>query len=318
MVSILVPVYNACKYLRQCVDSLTGQTYTDLQIVLIDDGSTDDSWVLMQEMAQEDPRLEVYSQSNFGVAATRNHLLEKVRGDFVFFVDSDDWIELNTIEVLLNKQKNEDSDIVMFKESGNGDGKVLFYDKQQSIKLFLEHQLFRGMLWNKFFKSMLLDGITFDDTIFYGEDAAFVWQTLQQVSNVAFINKSFYHYGENEDSLSRQKFNNIKLSSYKVWDLIVRETDEKWPQYSEIAHAQLAYQLTQVLLASIVDRYNIEKNLRKSIQKLIRRDWALMKNCRYTSSKMIIFSWGVSHQFRLMCLIFPVFRTYYLNKYRHL
>ena len=135
----------------------------------------------MQEMAQEDPRLEVYSQSNFGVAATRNHLLEKVRGDFVFFVDSDDWIELNTIEVLLNKQKNEDSDIVMFKESGNGDGKVLFYDKQQSIKLFLEHQLFRGMLWNKFFKSMLLDGITFDDTIFYGEDAAFVWQTLQML-----------------------------------------------------------------------------------------------------------------------------------------
>ena len=318
MVSILVPVYNASKYLRQCVDSLTGQTYTDLQIVLIDDGSTDDSWELMQEMAQEDPRLEVYSQPNCGVAATRNHLLEKVRGEFVLFVDSDDWIELNTIEVLLNKQNKEDSDIVMFKESGNGDGKVVLYDKPQSIKLFLEHQLFRGMLWNKLFKSLLLNGLTFDNSIYYGEDAAFVWQTLQRVSKVALVNKCFYHYGENEDSLSRQAFNSYKLSSYKVWDLIAHETDEQWPQYSGIAHAQLAYQLTQVLLASIVDRYHIEKNLRKSIQKLIRRDWALMKNYGHTSSKMIIFSWGVSHHYRLMCFIFPAFRTYYLNKYRHL
>ena len=318
MVSILVPVYNASKYLRQCVDSLTGQTYTDLQIVLIDDGSTDDSWELMQEMAQEDPRLEVYSQPNCGVAATRNHLLEKVRGEFVLFVDSDDWIELNTIEVLLNKQNKEDSDIVMFKESGNGDGKVVLYDKPQSIKLFLEHQLFRGMLWNKLFKSLLLNGLTFDNSIYYGEDAAFVWQTLQRVSKVALVNKSFYHYGENEDSLSRQAFNSYKLSSYKVWDLIAHETDEQWPQYSGIAHAQLAYQLTQVLLASIVDRYHIEKNLRKSIQELIRRDWHLMKDSGHTSSRMTIFSWGVSHHFKLMWFIFPVFRPYFEKKYRYM
>ena len=317
MVSILVPVYNASKYLRQCVDSLTGQTYTDLQIVLIDDGSTDDSWELMQEMAQEDPRLEVYSQPNCGVAATRNHLLEKVKGDFVLFVDSDDWIELNTIEVLLKEQQKGDFDIVMFKESGNGDGNVVLYDKQQSIKLFLEHQLFRGMLWNKFFKSMLLSGITFDYSILYGEDAAFVWQILQRVSNVAFVNKSFYHYGENEESLSRQTFNSIKLSSYKVWDLIARETDEQWPKYSEIAHAQLAYQLTQVLLASIVDKYYIENDLRVSIQKLIRRDWALMKNYGHTSSKMNLFSWGVSHHFKLMWFIFPVFRSFFLKRYRY-
>ena len=318
MVSILVPVYNASKYLRQCVDSLTGQTYTDLQIVLIDDGSTDDSWELMQEMAQEDPRLEVYSQPNCGVAATRNHLLEKVRGEFVLFVDSDDWIELNTIEVLLEEQQKGDFDIVMFKESGKGDGKVKLFDKEQSINLFLEHHLFRGMLWNKLFKSLLLNGLTFDNSIYYGEDAAFVWQTLQRVSKVALVNKSFYHYGENEDSLSRQAFNSYKLSSYKVWDLIARETDEQWPQYSGIAHAQLAYQLTQVLLASIADQYHIEKTLRKSIQKLIRRDWHLMKDSGHTSSRMTIFSWGVSHHFKLMWFIFPVFRPYFEKKYRYM
>ena len=93
MVSILVPVYNSAPYLRKCVGSITGQTYTDLQIVLINDGSTDDSWDIMQELARQDKRIEIYSQPNCGVAATRNRLLDKVRGDFVLFVDSDDWIE---------------------------------------------------------------------------------------------------------------------------------------------------------------------------------------------------------------------------------
>lgn len=316
MVSILVPVYNASKYLRQCVDSLTGQTYSDLQIVLINDGSTDDSWEIMQEMAQEDPRLEIYSQPNCGVAATRNHLLEKVRGEFVLFVDSDDWIELNTIEVLLEEQQKGDFDVIMYPERGNNDGDVISLNREQIIELFLEHQLIRGMLWNKLFRSIMLTDIVFDVSINYGEDAAFVWQVLQRVRIVAFIKKCFYHYGENEDSLSRQAFNSFKLSSYKVWDLIARETDERWPQYSKIAHAQLAYQLTQVLLASIADQYHIEKMLRKSIQKLIRRDWHLMKNCGHTSSRMTVFSWGVSHHFKLMWFVFPVFRSYFMKKYR--
>ena len=87
MVTILVPVYNTAPYLRECVDSITGQTYTDLQIVLINDGSNDDSWTIMRELAREDKRVEIYSQPNCGVATTRNHLLDKVRGDFVLFVD---------------------------------------------------------------------------------------------------------------------------------------------------------------------------------------------------------------------------------------
>ena len=80
MVSILVPVYNAAPYLQECVGSLTGQTYTDLQIVLINDGSTDDSWEVMKTLASQDKRIEIYSQPNCGVAATRNRLLDKVRG----------------------------------------------------------------------------------------------------------------------------------------------------------------------------------------------------------------------------------------------
>ena len=114
MVSILVPVYNSAPFLKQCVDSLTGQTYSDLQIVFINDGSTDDSLSIMQELARADRRIEIYSQPNSGVAATRNRLLDKVRGDFVLFVDSDDWIELDTIESLMREQQSRDYDLVVF------------------------------------------------------------------------------------------------------------------------------------------------------------------------------------------------------------
>ena len=119
MVSILVPVYNASQYLRECVASLTGQTYTDLQIVLINDGSTDDSWDILKDLAQQDKRLEVYSQPNSGVAATRNRLLEKANGDFVLFVDSDDWIELDTIETLVEEQL-PDANLQVIGEIGVG------------------------------------------------------------------------------------------------------------------------------------------------------------------------------------------------------
>ena len=117
MVSILVPIYNVSRYLRECVGSLTRQTFTDLQIVLINDGSSDDSWEILQKLAQQDQRLEIYSQPNCGVAATRNRLLEKARGEFVLFVDSDDWIEQDTVEILMQEQKKEDYDIVMYQLS---------------------------------------------------------------------------------------------------------------------------------------------------------------------------------------------------------
>ena len=112
LVSILVPVYNVEAYLPQCLDSLLGQTYSHLQIVLIDDGSSDNSWTIMQQYAAQDSRIEIYHQENQGVATTRNHLLEKIKGDFVLFVDSDDWVELDMVEFLVGKATENQADVV--------------------------------------------------------------------------------------------------------------------------------------------------------------------------------------------------------------
>lgn len=309
MVSILVPVYNAEPYLRQCVDSLTGQTYNDLQIVLINDGSTDGSLALMQELAQQDKRIEIYSQPNCGVAATRNHLLDKVRGDFVLFVDSDDWIELDTIETLMREQQKDDYDIVMYQV-----GLSSTFNKEKAIGHFIEHGFFRGMLWNKLFKTRLLEELRLDETISFGEDSLLVWSVLQRIDKMITLKRRLYHYGENDSSLSRQTFNGKKLSSYKVWDSITCGVDENWPQFSEIAHARFACEMTQILFAAAIGRYKEDEQIHL-LQKEILRDGRLMKKNDVSTPIMRGFSWILSRNYKLVSSLAPVLGPYYRKRY---
>ena len=101
IVTILIPAYNAAAFLPKCLETVLNQTYRDLQVVIVDDGSKDDTWAVCQRYASSDNRIEIYHQNNQGVATTRNHLLEKVKGNYVLFVDADDWIEMNMVEFLV-------------------------------------------------------------------------------------------------------------------------------------------------------------------------------------------------------------------------
>ena len=297
MVSILVPVYNASPYLRECVGSLTGQTYLDLQIVLINDGSTDDSLAIMEELAQEDKRIEIYSQPNCGVAATRNHLLDKVRGDFVLFVDSDDWIKLDTIESLLNEQRKADYDIVSFQLATPRD-----YDEpltqEEVVKRFLEHHVFRGSLCDKLVKAKLYEGLKIDQTVSFGEDAMLIWQVLQRATNVCVMGRAFYYYRINEASLSRQPFNGKKFTAYTAWDMICRDVDESWPQYSDLAHARFACEMTQILRSAADSGYKHD-NFVRLLQEEVRRDSSKILKTGVSSRKMAIFAWLISHNYWL-------------------
>ena len=295
MVSILVPVYNAAPYLKECVMSLTGQTYQDLQIVLINDGSTDESWAILQELARQDKRLEIYTQPNCGVATTRNQLLNKARGEFVLFVDSDDWIELNTIETLLNEQQKGDYDVVSFQIS-----KMLLQDRDytqdQIIKLFLEHITFRGSLCDKLVKRELFDSLQTDPTVYYGEDALLVWQVLQRVKKVRVIGKVLYHYRVNVNSLSRQHFNGKKFTAYTTWSDIVEDTAESWPQYLDIARARFACEMTQILREAAMSGYKSNSSIRL-LQEIVRKDGRFIKKTGISSTKMSMYAWLVSRHY---------------------
>lgn len=297
MVSILVPVYNAEPYLRECLTSLTGQTYTDLQIVLINDGSTDRSQDIMQELALQDRRIEIYNQLNSGVAATRHRLLDKVRGDFVMFVDSDDWIEPETIEFLLREQAVDDYDLVKYDLTGHVH-ETATYNREQVVKKFLEHGTFRGSLCDKLIKAHLYKGLDIDQTVSYGEDAMMVWQILQRVDKVRVIDKAFYHYRVNEKSLSRQRFNGRKFTAYTAWDMICRETSEFWPQYSDIARARFACEMTQILRSAAINGYKHDNNIRL-LQEEVRRDCKMIRKTGVSSTKMWLYALLISRNYWL-------------------
>ena len=298
MVSILVPVYNAAPYLGECVASLTGQTYTDLQIVLINDGSTDNSMDVLKALSRNDGRIEVYSQPNRGVATTRSHLLSKAKGDFVLFVDSDDWIELDTVQRLVDEQARGDYDIVSFQMNRPAVDADRHYDRTSVIQLFLEHVTFRGSLCDKLIRRELFKDVEIDKTVSYGEDAFIVWQVLLKANKVSVLKDVFYHYRVNENSLSRQRFNGKKFSAYTTWERICADTDETWSQFSDVAHARFACEMTQILRDAARSGYPHNSNVRL-LQEQVRRNGHLIGKTGISSWKMRAYAWLVSHNYWL-------------------
>src|SRR5699024_4494271 len=112
LISVIVPVYNVEKYVRRCIDSICGQTYSNLEIILIDDGSTDSSGKICDEMAAKDGRISVIHQENKGLSQARNAGLDQAKGEYIAFVDSDDYLSLNMYECLLKSLKENNADVV--------------------------------------------------------------------------------------------------------------------------------------------------------------------------------------------------------------
>ena len=303
LVSILVPVYNVEAYLPQCIDSLLRQTYPHLQIVLIDDGSSDNSWAVMQQYAAKDSRIEIYHQENQGVATTRNHLLEKIKDDFVLFVDSDDWVELDMVEFLVGKANENQADVVTCGNvvndtpiSSEYSQKELLRDK--AIERFLYHLEFRGSLCNKLVKTSLLHNCKFHCGISLGEDALFCWHFLQHANKVLFTDRQLYHYRMNEDSICHATFGPKKLSAHFAWEQMCNETAQWWPQYLPIAQARHCIENVLLLRDAAHSGYQNNDDIRM-LQNSIRKLLPMLFRVNITTFKMKCYAILSSCSYRL-------------------
>lgn len=252
-VTVLIPVYNCEGYLEKCLDSVTKQTYSDLQIVIIDDGSIDKSLEICMAYAQQDARIEVYHQKNSGVASARNFLLSHIKGDAVIFIDSDDWIELNMLDFLVNTINKYNVDLVTCSSVYNDADvsayyKERFLNRETLIKEFLIHAGLRGTLWNKLVKTSILRNVSFHSGISYGEDALFCWEYFQNVKSAIITDREMYHYRINPQSISKQTFGEKKMTGHEVWKIITNSVKEHWPQYNDIAKTRWAIEDLQLLI----------------------------------------------------------------------
>lgn len=295
IVSILVPCYNVEVFLPQCLDSIISQTYKDLQIVLVDDGSTDSTLSVAKEYALKDSRIEVYYQENNGVAAARNALLSYINGKYFLFIDSDDWIEPNMIEFLLTCAEQECADMVTCDMVKNDQAtKTAFckktYNRNEAIERFLYHKEFRGSLCNKLTNlNLLLKEPRFHRGISYGEDALFCWELLKEANKVIYTDRQLYHYRMNQNSLSHSTFGPKKLSGHIVWTKLCNETKQLYPEILDIARARFCIEATLLLRDAAHCRYAEKHNI-KMLQQTIKKHWHCLNKIKITSLKMKVYA----------------------------
>ena len=282
--SVLIPAYNAAAFLPRCFDSVLNQTYRDLQVVIVDDGSKDDTLELCQKYASGDSRVEVYHQENQGVSATRNYLLDHAKGNWILFVDADDWIELDMVEYLVNLAQSHTADFVMCDrvindaEPSREEHKVFELDQEHAIEDFLHHRYFVGALWNKLFKREATEGVRFNKEIWYGEDALFTWGVLQYTQKVVVSSKQLYHQYMNEESISHQPFGFKKLTGHQTWAIISEDVKKRWPRFTELVLGTFARSDMYLLQQASMDGYpkdddikELQRNVRKNYRYLVPR-----------------------------------------------
>lgn len=210
MVSIIVPVYNASQYLDRCIDSLVKQTVKDIEIILVDDGSTDDSLSICREWALKDNRIVIVEQENSGVSIARNRGIEISNGEFVLLLDSDDWLALNTVEVLLKEQQRENADCVVFgfnQTSGNiwAPLEEKCYNTLFALKTDFPYWLNTELLSssvNKLYKRQLIKKL-YPKGMAFGEDLLFSLDYLEQCKCISFIKEPLYQH---------EVYNNLSLT----------------------------------------------------------------------------------------------------------
>lgn len=211
MISVIIPCYNAEPYIRECLDSLFCQTFTDLQIICVDDGSTDKTAQILKAFSAMDPQLQVIFQKNSGISAARNAGLKIATGDYIAFVDADDWLEPNTFEKVLRGHRE---DVVFFSYYRNfKEGQIIkdlavdgVYEAdyiQRRIIGLVGSELkniasFDALMtcWGKLYKRSVIGDVRFRDLKDFGtwEDGVFNVEVLEKAKEIRIINQPFYHY----------------------------------------------------------------------------------------------------------------------------
>lgn len=228
-VSIIVPVYNVEKYLKRCVDSLVGQSYANLEIILVDDGSEDNSLLICKEYERQDARVHVFHKMNEGLGLTRNYGIARATGDYVAFVDSDDYLTLDAIEELLKKVEETNADVVIASHYYQGKNQIIalperLYSGSEIKDILMVHMMGNNAnkldalsytAWGKLYKKTLFteNNLTFpSERKLIWEDLAFSVNAYPLCEKIYILHKPVYYYCFNEGSLTHTyKPNKLEL-----------------------------------------------------------------------------------------------------------
>lgn len=279
LISIVIPIYNAEKYLEQCLNSIKNQTYKNFEVIMVNDGSKDESETICKRFSEDDSRFRYFTKSNGGVSSARNLGLDNVKGDFITFIDSDDWIAEKHLELLINSIKKTNSDIVVscYKEFDNIDTYyTIVYTKQEKNLLNFEKMnrddfltIFPKLMsinvcFNnavaKLFRKELVNNLRFDTSIKYGEDLDFYFSLYLNVESVSYVDELTYVYrihGDSTTSNFNQEYAEQELSIFKKMFKKIQEiglpTIHYFNKFQKLLKARVNYIKNKVLLNEHLD-----------------------------------------------------------------
>ncbi len=248
LVSVIMPVYNVENYLNKCIESVVNQTYKNLEIILVDDGSTDNSPLICDNWAKKDSRIRVLHKLNSGAGFSRNQGIENSTGEYIFFVDSDDYLDFETVEKCILKANETFADLIIFgKNEFSDDGNIKSVPLNSNKDIFVGREVIDELLpslftykigvgisvWGKMYKASVIkkNNIKFlSEREIFSEDAYFTTEIFGFLSLVAVINENFYYYRKSNTSYTKQfKKNHQALNDSFLEESLLLCKKNKYP-----------------------------------------------------------------------------------------
>ncbi|MFD1708003.1 glycosyltransferase family 2 protein [Siminovitchia sediminis] len=259
-VSVIVPIYKVEKYIHRCVESIIGQSYWNLDIILVNDGSPDQCGSIIEEYAKKDSRIIVVHKENGGLSDARNAGMECVTGDYVMFVDSDDWIANNMVEQLLNMIIYCRADVVQsaFYYAYNDyllydnrcyskDESPILHSNQSLMQELLKNETVKNFAWGKLYKASIIKDIPFKKNVLF-EDVFWAHQVMKRVKNFVIMHEPLYYYYQRENSI---------VSNYSLKNLDFLKGLKERHTFIEQHYKELADDSYRSILKACLIHYNL-------------------------------------------------------------
>lgn len=286
MITVVVPVYNAAEKLSRCIESVLSQTYQDFELILIDDGSSDDSFSVCNKFAEKDKRIRAYTQKNHGVSVTRNRGIQLARGKYVQFIDSDDSIAPEMLEQMLDAMESRQADMVICgsTEVSTSGSRLIVPEIEKTVELSQLPREYPGIFrtplinspCNKLYKKEKITG-TFPENLSMGEDLLFNLDCVRSCSRIVFLQKPFYLYEKQETGLSsRKRKDTVEIAEilYKACMQFAKELG-----FGTQTETDISTTFVQFFCYGLATVYG-EANLSKKEKKEITRKWAKNENLK--------------------------------------
>ena len=296
LLSVIMPVYNVEKTLSRAIESILNQSFSNLELILVNDGSTDKSSEICEEYALKDKRISIINKKNGGLSSARNEGLKNTKGDFVTFIDSDDYLDLNTYQLFHEKLLQEKIDLYIFNVCRIRNNKEEILDSiekkvegsEEIIKSFFIYKGIDFYAWNKIYKKELFDGLIYPENTLY-EDIVTSYRIGQRAQKAYVTDKVGYYYIDNPESIVNSQFNPKQYDNVSQREILLNNILKDYPNLSLYALDKLldGFLSTGYKIGSSIKNETTSKYL-KLIRKDISENKKLMKKNPFSSKAKLV------------------------------